>query len=107
MGEDLQPVWKGRERVPREVVAERRVDRILIRNNYKYFSDGRLFDLSLDPTEQTDIAANHPEIALDMQEGLDGWIRRFVERQKEVASSAEILLTGEEEQRLRALGYLD
>ncbi|MGB5398637.1 MAG: sulfatase [Thermoanaerobaculia bacterium] len=107
MGDDLRPVWKGREREPREVVAERRVDRILIRNNYKYFSDGRLFDLSLDPTEQTDIAANHPEIALEMQEGLDGWIRRFVERQKEVASSAEILLTGEEEQRLRALGYLD
>ena len=107
MGEDLQPVWKGRERVPREVVAERRVDRILIRNNYKYFSDGRLFDLSLDPTEQTDIAANHPEIALDMQEGLDGWIRRFVERQKDVASSDDILLTREEEHRLRALGYLD
>ena len=42
-----------------------------------------------------------------MQEGLDGWIRRFVERQKDVASSADILLTGEEEQRLRALGYLE
>ncbi len=107
MGEDLQPVWKGREQTPREVVAERRVDRILIRDRYKYFSDGRLFDLHLDPTEQEDIAMTHPEIAQEMREGLDGWIRSFIVLQKEVASSDDILLTWEEEKRLRALGYLD
>lgn len=107
MGENLRPVWKGQEKKPRQVVAERRVDRVLIRDNYKYFSDGRLFDLHHDPTEQNDLAATHSEIAQEMREGLDGWIRSFVAHQKEVASSDDILLTGEERQRLRALGYLD
>ena len=107
MGESLQRVWQGREKEPRDVVAERRVDRVLIRGDYKYFSDGRLFDLSSDPTEQNDIAAIQPEIAERMQQHLDGWIRRFMELEAEVASSDDILLTPEEEERLRALGYLD
>jgi hypothetical protein len=47
----------------------------------------RLYDLGSDPTESTDIAADHPEVVAALSDTTETW-RQLVERQK--VNEAEI-----------------
>jgi len=106
MGKDLAPVWDGQERDPREVVAEKPDLRSLMASGYKLFSDGRLFDLEVDPTEQVDVAASEPEVLSLMQQRLDEWTQKLVAASEGVHSAGPVNLTHAEKKRLRALGYI-
>ncbi len=107
MGGNLEPLWSGQENESRPIVSEHKTERILISGGYKFFSDGRLFDLRVDPTEQVDIAADNPGVVERLQRELDDWVGRFLAMAGEVDTSGPVSLTREQKRRLRALGYLE
>lgn len=106
MGQDLEPLWSGRERQPRDVIAEKLESRVLIAAGYKLFSDGRLFDLEADPNEHTDVAETEPEVRELMQEKLDRWAEILARAGEGIESAGPVTLTKEDKRRLRDLGYL-
>jgi arylsulfatase A-like enzyme len=59
-----------------------------------------LFDLRVDPHEQTDVAAAHPEVVADLRV----WLERF--RGSKPAAGDAVTLTPEQLERLRSLGYV-
>lgn len=59
-----------------------------------------LFDLGVDPREQTDVAPAHPTIT----EQLRAQLERF--RQAHVETGGAVTLTPEQQERLRSLGYV-
>jgi hypothetical protein len=65
-----------------------------------------LFDFHEDPLDRNDVAAQHPEIVQALVRRLDGWRKKVAaERLKPDAETARTL-SGEELERLRALGYV-
>ncbi len=58
-----------------------------------------LYDLAVDPHEQTDVAAAHPDVVADLRV----WLERF---RGAGASGAAVTLTPEQRERLRSLGYI-
>jgi len=109
MGESLAPIWDGRERAPRQVLAERgveTVERALIHAGFKYMDDGRLFDLTADRWGTVDIAADNPDVVDRMATSLLDWMGQFTALAAVVRTDGEVQLSEEDERRLRALGYL-
>jgi arylsulfatase A-like enzyme len=106
MGEDLRRAWGNRQRRPRVVVAEKKDERVLIQAGYKYYPDGRLYDLHADPLEQTDLSDTDPEITGRMRRTLIDWLANALRRAESIDQAEDIRLTPAEERRLRALGYL-
>jgi arylsulfatase A-like enzyme len=62
----------------------------------------RLVDLRADPGERSDVAALHPEIAVEHARRMDELTERLA-----AGGTAPSALTAEDERRLRALGYLE
>ena len=60
-----------------------------------------LYDLSEDPTEQTDVAEQRPEVVADLKGTLMRWIEAA-----EGDASTRIEQAGAATERLKALGYL-
>lgn len=75
--------------------------------------DGRvqLFDLTQDPKEQHDLAAERPEVARRLEQALRSWVERNRELRAELGSEegglGEVALDEELQTQLRALGYLE
>lgn len=106
MGEDLGPVWAGKERQPRDVFAEKIDLQVLIAAGYKIYSDGRLFDLQEDPTEQRDLTLHEAELRGLMLLQLAEWKSRMARAAQGFETGGPSVLSAEEKKRLRDLGYL-
>lgn len=61
----------------------------------------RLFDLSVDPEEQEDCLAQHPEIAAKLQAAVD-----FAREERTKGKAERVVLDADTVESLRALGYL-
>ena len=69
--------------------------------HYDHLSGSRtLFDLEVDPGEQTDVAADHPELV----ETMWGKLQEYMQGRREVDASLEV--SPEEIETLKALGYM-
>lgn len=69
---------------------------------------GELYDLAEDPNEQRDLAAERPDLARRLGERLVAWLRANEERAGHLRRAAAVdPVSPEEEEQLRALGYLD
>lgn len=106
MGASLVPLWNGEERERRRVFAEKKDLRTVVWAGYKYYSDGKLYDLEADPTEQVDVAADNPDVVARMQRELDDWLGELLTLARDIETEGPVELTQEEKRRLRALGYL-
>lgn len=75
-------------------------------DRFKYVQAPRpeLYDLSQDPTEQSNLIDQFPERAREMSDMIDAWVARTASNGS--GEQAERTLTEEEEARLRSLGYL-
>jgi len=78
------------------------------RDNWKLVYDSKkdeytLYDLSHDPTEQVDLAAEKPQIAAPL---IDEMRRRYADFAPQALENATVELSEEEIEELRALGYL-
>ncbi len=105
-GSSLRPVWEGRERRSRVAVSERPRLRSFVVDGFKYYTDGRLFDLPNDPSEQMNLSALEPERVEKMAAVAADWDEELKRRQAQVAAPGEVTLTPEEVKNLKALGYL-
>jgi arylsulfatase A-like enzyme/Tfp pilus assembly protein PilF len=76
----------------------------LLRGEWKYIRAPReeLYDLKRDPGEEKNLAGAKPDIVRDMGAGLDNLVREFPSPSR----AEKKTLTGEETERLRALGYV-
>jgi arylsulfatase len=63
-----------------------------------------LYDLDADPGEKSPVTATEPELATRMGEEADAWLARM--RTSRSRSNLKVLLTGEQREHLRSLGYL-
>ena len=110
-GRSLVDTASGRLRVPDEVFAEtsRHSElRGLVEGSHKLVLDletdeARLYDLSTDPFEREDVTMREPERARTMLARLRHWMASTT---REAVRAPERTLTPDEEERLRALGYL-
>ena len=66
-----------------------------------------LYDLSRDPTEQTDVRAEHPEVAAELQAALAEWQKTTPRFAGDVEDRSEASSTERTQEMLRALGYLE
>ncbi len=64
----------------------------------------RLFSIADDPAEATDVSTARPEILGDLQARLTAWDRAL---RAETSTSASPTLTKDEEEALRAMGYIE
>ncbi|MBK9053661.1 MAG: sulfatase [Chloroflexi bacterium] len=90
-----------------------RVRRALVREQYKLIqiddAAAELYDLAADPTEQTNLIADLPEVAHNLNDHLNR-VRRQTELQREsfsVGAAADGQMDDHLLQRLRGLGYLE
>jgi arylsulfatase A-like enzyme/Tfp pilus assembly protein PilF len=76
----------------------------LLRGEWKYIRAPReeLYDLKRDPKEEKNLAGAKPDIVRDMGAGLD----KLVRESPSPSRAEKKTLTGEEAERLRALGYV-
>ena len=110
-GRSLVDTARGRLRVPDSVFAEtsrHRELRGLVEGRYKLVLDletdaAHLYDLSADPLEREDVSKREPERASTMLATLRRWMEST---HRGAARAPDRMLTSEEEERLRALGYL-
>jgi arylsulfatase A-like enzyme len=65
-----------------------------------------LYDLSNDPTEQTDVREEHPEVAAELEAALIAWQKSTPRYTGEARTDLE-QLDGRTQEMLRALGYLE
>lgn len=106
LGASVAPLWSGTEDNERIVLAERPSGRVFIAGGLKYFTDGRLYDLTRDPGELNDIARERPDDLFRMQQLAEAWEEEMARYRELVARPGGVVLTDEERRRLRALGYL-
>jgi choline-sulfatase len=66
----------------------------------------QLFDRRKDPLDITDVAAQHPEIVAKLSHELEAWRRMAVGARLKPDSQLATTVSGEELERLRALGYV-
>jgi hypothetical protein len=66
----------------------------------------QLFDRRKDPLDATDVAAQHPEIVAKLSRELEAWRRMAVGARLKPDSELASTVSGEELERLRALGYV-
>jgi arylsulfatase A-like enzyme len=105
-GADLRPVWEGTERRPRVVLAEKRNFKVFIDGGFKYYTDGRLYDLENDPFERENLIQTRPELARRFEELAASWQVELDRLSMTIAQGGEISLSPEEVRRLKSLGYL-
>jgi len=105
-GADLRPVWDGTERRPRIVLAEKRNYKVFIEGGFKYYTDGRLYDLESDPLERANLIDDRPALARRFEELAVSWQAELDRLSMTIAQGGEIRLSPEEISRLKALGYL-
>ncbi len=105
-GADLRPVWEGTERRPRVVLAEKRDYKVFLEGGFKYYTDGRLYDLENDPLERENLIEARPEMARRFEELAAAWQVELDRLSMSIAQGGEIRLSPEEVRRLKALGYL-
>ena len=65
-----------------------------------------LYDLSRDPTEQHDVAVEHPEVLAELRAALGEWLKTTPRYAGDAKTDLE-KLDPETQERLRSLGYLD
>jgi hypothetical protein len=65
-----------------------------------------LFDRRADPLDQVDLAAKHPDIVERLAKELQAWRQRAQSMRLKPDSQLAGSLSGEELERLRALGYV-
>jgi arylsulfatase A-like enzyme len=84
-----------------------RMERALVKGRWKFISSTRgrreLYDMVSDPTESTNLASSHTDVAADLERRLEEWTVA-AEKQRPPAT----LPAGDQDllQRMRALGYL-
>ena len=105
-GADLRPVWEGTERRPRVVLAEKKRLKVFLDGAFKYYTDGRLYDLENDPFERENLVEARPELVLRFEELAAAWQIELDRLSMTIAQGGEIRLSPEEIRRLKALGYL-
>lgn len=105
-GIDLATLWNGTAEGVRPVVVERPDEQAIIAGGWKYFSGGQLYDLTNDPGETTDVAADNPSEAAFLRDQLDRWLAETHRVQETVGPAGGERLTREERNRLRDLGYI-
>jgi arylsulfatase A-like enzyme len=105
-GADLRPVWEGTERRPRVVLAEKKNYKVFLEGGFKYYTDGRLYDLEEDPLERENLIDARPELARRFEELAAAWQVELDRLSMTIAQGGEIRLSPEEVRRLKALGYL-
>jgi arylsulfatase A-like enzyme len=66
----------------------------------------QLVDRRKDPLDATDVAAQHPEIVAKLSRELEAWRRMAVSARLKPDSAVATTVSGEELERLRALGYV-
>ena len=66
----------------------------------------QLFDRKKDPLDTTDVAAQHPDIVARLSRELEAWQRMAVRARLKPDSALAATVSGEELERLRALGYV-
>jgi hypothetical protein len=66
----------------------------------------QLFDRRKDPLDATDVAAQHAEIVAKLSRELEAWRRMAVGARLKPDSQLATTVSGEELERLRALGYV-
>jgi hypothetical protein len=66
----------------------------------------QLFDRRQDPLDTTDVAAQHPEIVAKLSRELEAWRRMALSARLKPDSALPATVSGEELERLRALGYV-
>jgi arylsulfatase A-like enzyme len=65
-----------------------------------------LYDFAKDPLNQTDVAAQHPDVVARLTKALDGWKQMAEAARLKPDSESTKNLTPEQLQRLRSLGYV-
>jgi arylsulfatase A-like enzyme len=65
-----------------------------------------LYDVAQDPLDQTDLAAQHPDVVARLSKALDGWRQMAQAARLKPDAEAAKTLTPEQLQRLRSLGYV-
>jgi arylsulfatase A-like enzyme len=81
-------------------------------NTMKFIMDLRgtrieLYDLIADPEERNNIVRQKPELAKELEEHLVRFVRTNREFGERLESIQDVVLSEEERERLRALGYVD
>ena len=66
----------------------------------------QLFDRRKDPLDTTDVASQHPDIVARLSRELEAWRRMAVGARLKPDSELASTVSGEELERLRALGYV-
>jgi arylsulfatase A-like enzyme len=80
----------------------------LIRSQVPEGARLELYDLSADPGEKTSIEGTESERAVRLEEQLDAWLQRMLESRSGLGGSGlPVVLTPEQREHLRALGYLN
>ena len=107
-GESLRPAIDGGRSVHRYVFGVQRFARWVTDGRYKLSyniktGETQLFDLRLDPAEQTELAVRRPETTEELKKVLMSWIGE-VEGRVDLATRVD--MAAEVTERLRALGYL-
>lgn len=105
-GKSLRPLLEDGNPVHRYVFGIQRYARWVTDGRYKlsyniWTEETVLYDLSEDPTEQTDVAEQRPEVVADLKGTLMRWIEAA-----EGDASTRIEQAGAATERLKALGYL-
>jgi len=74
-GRDLSPLLLGKKiDWPERMIFSTIGGKISVRTQqYRLDQDGRLYDLTSDPGQTTDVAQNHPELARSLQKAADGF----------------------------------
>src|SRR5262245_52185467 len=65
-----------------------------------------LYHVAVDPREQTDLAARHPDIVARLARVLDAWHKSALQARLKPDSDAAATMTPDQIERLRALGYI-
>lgn len=118
-GISLVPALAGGDADRRQSVGEDKLVRSLYSlttERYKLLhdlegGDDELYDLSRDPGELRNLVAEHPKLAQELRRRLRQTLRQYRRLAKQLATpdataGADTLLTDEERERLKSLGYL-